>query len=116
MKALSAIQLKPNDDLIIDEIDIADPEGKQVQIKLISSGICHSQLHQMHDNSLPRPFLLGHEATGIVTKVGPECNYVKEGDHVIATWVPEDPRLYLSFHQNFCNTLRNAPNILFVGV
>jgi len=91
MKALSAIQLEPQGNLIIDEIDLADPEGKQVQIKLISSGICHSQLHQMHDNSLPRPFLLGHEATGIVTKVGPDCQYAKEGDHVIATWVPRTP-------------------------
>lgn len=91
MKTLSAIQLEPQGDLIIDQIDLADPEGTQVQVKLISSGICHSQLHQMHDNSLPRPFLLGHEATGIVMKTGPECKYVKEGDYVIATWVRRTP-------------------------
>ena len=60
-------------------------------IKLISSGICHSQLHQMHDKNLPKPFLLGHEATGVVLKTGPDCNYVQEGDHVIATWVRRNP-------------------------
>ena len=73
MKALSAIQLEPQGNLIIDEIDLADPEGKQVQIKLISSGICHSQLHQMHDNSLPRPFLLGHEAKLPIRKRRGSC-------------------------------------------
>ena len=91
MKSISAIQLHNKPELIIDEIDIADPVGNQVMIKLISSGICHSQLHQMHDNSLPKPFLLGHEATGVVIKTGPNCDYVEEGDHVIATWVRRTP-------------------------
>ena len=91
MKSISAIQLYNKPELIVDEIDIADPTGNQVMIKLISSGICHSQLHQMHDNNLPKPFLLGHEATGVVIKTGPDCNYVEEGDHVIATWVRRTP-------------------------
>ena len=51
MKSLSAIQLGNKPELIVDEIDIADPVGNQVMIKLISSGICHSQLHQMHDKT-----------------------------------------------------------------
>lgn len=91
MKTLSAIQLEPKGKLILDEIDIADPEKNQVQVKLISSGICHSQLHQMNDQNLPKPFLLGHEATGIVTKTGPDCTYVEEGDYVIVTWVSRTP-------------------------
>ena len=91
MKSISAIQLNNKPELIVDEIDIADPTGKQVMIKLISSGICHSQIHQMHDNNLPKPFLLGHEATGVVMKTGPDCSYVNEGDHVIATWVRRTP-------------------------
>ncbi len=91
MKSLSAIQLDNKPELIVDEIDIADPIENQVMIKLISSGICHSQLHQMNDGNLPKPFLLGHEATGIVMKTGPKCSYVKEGDYVIATWVRRTP-------------------------
>tara|TARA_B100000941_G_scaffold286611_1_gene260483 strand:- start:10325 stop:11383 length:1059 start_codon:yes stop_codon:yes gene_type:complete len=91
IKSLSAIQLGNKPELVVDEIDIADPVGNQVMIKLISSGICHSQLHQMHDSNLPKPLLLGHEATGVVMKAGPECSYVKEGDYVIATWVRRNP-------------------------
>ncbi len=91
IKSLSAIQLENKPELIVDEIDIADPVGSQVMIKLISSGICHSQLHQMHDYNLPKPFLLGHEATGVVMKTGPYCSYVQEGDYVIATWVRRNP-------------------------
>ena len=87
MKSIAAIQLDPKSNLIVDEIDIPDPVKTQVQVKLISSGICHSQLHHMHDAKLTRPLSLGHEAVGVVTKVGPDSTYVKEGDHVIVTWV-----------------------------
>ena len=34
---------------------------------------------------------LGHEGSGVVTQVGKEVNHVKEGDHVIFTWVPRVP-------------------------
>ena len=69
MKSIAAIQLDPKSNLTVDEIEIPDPVKKQVQVKLISSGICHSQLHHMHDAQLTRPLSLGHEAVGIVTKV-----------------------------------------------
>ena len=92
MKSIAAIQLDPKSNLIVDEIEIPDPVKKQVQVKLISSGICHSQLHHMHDAQLTSPLSLGHEAVGIVTKVGPDSKYVKEGDHVIVTWVSRIPK------------------------
>jgi Zn-dependent alcohol dehydrogenase len=58
-------------------------------VKVFSSGICHSQLHQMH---APRetPILLGHEATGMVVKKGTDVGHVEEGDSVLMTWVPRD--------------------------
>ena len=39
-------------------------------VKLFASGICHSQLHQLHNPALVRPLLLGHEATGVVLGQG----------------------------------------------
>ena len=55
--------------LRIEEIELPDPGPTQVIVKQFASGICHSQLHQMHR---PRqsPVVLGHEATGVVEKVG----------------------------------------------
>ena len=91
MKSKAAIQTGYNERLIVDELEIPDPQPHQVIVKLYSSGICHSQLHQMHDPELSRPFVPGHEATGVVTHVGRDVDHVKESDHAIVTWVSRTP-------------------------
>ena len=75
--------------LRLEEIDLPDPGPTQVIVKQFASGICHSQLHQMHR---PRrnPIVLGHESTGVVLKKGSAVTYVKEGDTVLVTWVPRN--------------------------
>ena len=75
--------------LRIEEIDLPDPGPTQVVVKQYASGVCHSQLHQMHR---PRksPVILGHESTGVVTKVGTAVQHVREGDLVLVTWVPRN--------------------------
>ena len=91
MKSKAAIQLGIDERLIVDEVEIPDPLPDQVMVELFSSGICHSQLHQMRNQELERPLALGHEGTGVVTRVGREITHVKEGDHAIVTWVPRTP-------------------------
>ncbi len=85
------IAVLPQDSQIlrIEEVSMPDPQPNQVVVKQYSSGICHSQLHQMHG---PRksPVLLGHESTGVVLKVGAAVSHVKEGDTVLVTWVPRN--------------------------
>jgi Zn-dependent alcohol dehydrogenase len=75
--------------LRIEEIAIPDPGPTQVVVRQFASGVCHSQLHQMHR---PRQnnVILGHESTGMVMHAGAEVTHVKEGDVVLVTWVPRD--------------------------
>ena len=75
--------------LQIQEVVLPDPGPTQVVVKQYASGVCHSQLHQMHR---PRksPTLLGHESTGIVIGKGKDVTHVDEGDMVLVTWVPRD--------------------------
>ena len=75
--------------LEIQEITLSDPEPNQVVVRQFASGVCHSQLHQMH-GPRRRPGLLGHESTGVVLKKGSAVNHVDEGDMVLVTWVPRD--------------------------
>jgi Zn-dependent alcohol dehydrogenase len=89
-KGRAAILVEANQPLVVDEVAFPDPGADQILVKLFSSGICHSQIHTMRRP--PRlghrlPALLGHEATGIVAARGREVKHVKEGDHVITTWV-----------------------------
>ena len=51
---------KKPDPLEIIELELPDPGPYQVVIKQYASGICHSQLHQMH-RERQTPFVLGHE-------------------------------------------------------
>ncbi len=93
MKGKAAIFVEPKKPLVVDEVEFPDPGTDQVLIKLFSSGVCHSQLHTM--GRLPRPgrrlpALLGHESTGVVVAKGRDVRHVKEGDHVITTWVDRD--------------------------
>ena len=75
--------------LEIHDLSLPDPGPHHVVVKQYASGICHSQLHQMHR---PRqsPVVLGHESTGVVLKVGSEVSDLAEGDTVMLTWVPKD--------------------------
>jgi Zn-dependent alcohol dehydrogenase len=75
--------------LRIEHLELPDPGPTQVVVKLFASGICHSQLHQMH-RERQSPVILGHEATGVVQKTGSAVDHVKEGDVVLVTWVPRN--------------------------
>ena len=92
-KGRAAIYVEPKRPLVVDEVEFSDPGTDQVLVKLFASGICHSQLHTMQrparkGQSLPA--LLGHESTGVVVAKGRDVRHVREGDHVITTWVDRD--------------------------
>jgi len=91
MKTMAAVLHEHGKPLVVDEVEIPDPAPDQVLVKLIASGVCHSQLHQIHNPASPMPLMLGHEATGVVEKAGGQVTHVKEGDPVMLTWLPRQP-------------------------
>jgi len=104
MKA--AIFNGPNQPLKIENVDIDEPQDREVRVKVVASGVCHSDLHFVDGFYMwPTPAILGHEAAGIVEKVGKQVTYVKPGDHVIAClsvfcgYCPE----CMSGHPNLCS-------------
>jgi S-(hydroxymethyl)glutathione dehydrogenase/alcohol dehydrogenase len=70
--------------LTIENIEIDDPMPNEVVVKVMASGVCHSDLHFV-DGFYPMmaPSILGHEGAGIIEKVGSNVSYVQPGDHVI---------------------------------
>lgn len=82
MKA--AIFHGPKQPLTIENVDIDQPLEREVLIRTVASGVCHSDLHFVDGlYPFPAPAVLGHEAAGIVEAVGASVTYVKPGDHVI---------------------------------
>jgi Zn-dependent alcohol dehydrogenase len=87
VKTRAAVHLNYGEPLIIDEIDLPDPGPSQVIVSQYASGVCHSQLHQLHNPDMRRPLVIGHESTGVVVATGDAVTHVKEGDRVMVTWV-----------------------------
>jgi S-(hydroxymethyl)glutathione dehydrogenase / alcohol dehydrogenase len=74
----------PKMPLSIEDVELDKPQDREVLIKTVASGVCHSDLHFV-DGLYPyaAPAVLGHEAAGIIEEVGKQVTYVKPGDHVI---------------------------------
>jgi S-(hydroxymethyl)glutathione dehydrogenase/alcohol dehydrogenase len=67
-------------------VDVDAPSGREVLIRTVASGVCHSDYHLM-DGSRPAgayATVLGHESAGVVEAVGPEVTAVRVGDHVVS--------------------------------
>ncbi len=74
----------PHRPLTIEEVSISNPGPREVLIRTAAVGVCHSDLHYIDGfYATPHPSVLGHEAAGVVEKVGSAVSYVKPGDHVI---------------------------------
>ena len=82
MKA--AVLREVNAPLSIEEVQIDNPKSHEVLVRTAACGVCRSDLHYITGHyAAPMPTILGHEAAGVVEKVGSEVRYVKPGDHVI---------------------------------
>src|SRR5215210_2059766 len=70
--------------LEIAEIQIDRPGPREVLVRTVAAGLCHSDLHFMEGKySHDTPTVPGHEAAGVVEAVGADVTHVKPGDHVI---------------------------------
>jgi len=71
--------------LAIEQVEIDKPQAREVLVRTVAAGVCHSDLHFVEGlYPLIGPALLGHESAGVVEEVGDRVSYVKPGDHVIA--------------------------------
>ena len=70
--------------LTIENVEIDKPKRREVLVRTVAAGVCHSDLHFI-EGSYPHPLpaVLGHESAGIVEQVGSDVRTVKPGDHVI---------------------------------
>ena len=89
MKMRAAILEQLNTPLVIEEIELDDPKDKEVLVKLVATGVCHTDIHCIKgDLATPPPVVLGHEGAGIVEKVGKNVTEVQPGDKVVVTVAP----------------------------
>ncbi|CAA9571489.1 MAG: S-(hydroxymethyl)glutathione dehydrogenase, partial [uncultured Thermomicrobiales bacterium] len=72
----------------VEEFTIDDPGPNEVLVRILASGVCHTDLGVKLGTYGTEgfPFLLGHEGAGIVEAVGPGVEKPRVGDQVILAW------------------------------
>lgn len=71
----------------VETILVPDPGPGEAVVEVKACGVCHTDLHY-RDGGINDdfPFLLGHEAAGVVESVGPDVTDVEPGDFVVLNW------------------------------
>lgn len=72
--------------LCVEDVDLPAPGPGQVLLRNLGSGVCHSQLHELHADRT-ETYFLGHESCGIVEAVAPDVAGISVGDAAAVTWV-----------------------------
>lgn len=86
----AAVVRRFGEPLVIEERPIPEPGPRDVLVRVVASGVCHTDLHAAHGDWPVKPelpFVPGHEAAGYVAAVGREVKDLKEGDPVGVPWL-----------------------------
>jgi S-(hydroxymethyl)glutathione dehydrogenase / alcohol dehydrogenase len=84
----AAVMWNFGEPLKIESVNLKAPREDEVVVKVVASGVCHSDLSVVKMViPLPPPVILGHEGAGIVEEVGKGVTSLKPGDHVVLSWV-----------------------------
>ncbi|GHE88195.1 S-(hydroxymethyl)glutathione dehydrogenase/class III alcohol dehydrogenase [Thalassotalea profundi] len=112
IKSKAAIAWGPKQPLTIEEVDVMLPRKGEVLVKIVASGVCHTDAFTLsgEDPEGIFPAILGHEGGGIVEQVGEGVTSVKVGDHVIPLYTPEcgECKFCLSGKTNLCQKIRET--------
>ncbi len=109
VKTKAAILRARNTPWSVEEIELDSPKTGEVLVKIIASGLCHSDEHLVTGDlagATPEPPLIGgHEGAGVVLEVGPGVFSVAPGDHVVFGFVPACGRCpsCAGGHSNLCD-------------
>lgn len=84
----AAVLREAGEPAAIEELTLAEPRAGEVRVRILASGVCHSDLH-VRDGDWPRPtpLAMGHEGAGVVEAVGPGVRSLSVGQPVALSWL-----------------------------
>jgi S-(hydroxymethyl)glutathione dehydrogenase/alcohol dehydrogenase len=115
MKMRAAVLEEFAQPLVVQEVELADPGPREVLVRLVACGICHTDMYTASgvDPSGYAPTVLGHEGAGVVERCGQDVTLVREGDHVVTLFSPECGECVhcVSPLTNLCLAIREQQNL-----
>ncbi|GAB3254488.1 S-(hydroxymethyl)glutathione dehydrogenase/class III alcohol dehydrogenase [Chitinimonas naiadis] len=110
IKSRAAVAFAANEPLQIVEVDVAPPKAGEVLVRIVASGVCHTDAFTLSGDDPEGifPSILGHEGGGIVEAVGEGVTSLEVGDHVIPLYTAEcrECRFCKSGKTNLCQAVR----------
>ncbi|KAJ8336273.1 hypothetical protein SKAU_G00396160 [Synaphobranchus kaupii] len=125
IRCKAAVAWEARKPLTIEEVEVAPPKAHEVRIKIVATGVCHTDLavlretKDMEGSIHTFPVVLGHEASGVVESVGPGVSKFSKGDIVIPLFVAQcgECECCLSPKTNMCkkNWMQTLKGVLSDG-
>ena len=106
MKSRAALLFESPGRWEVCEVDVDPPKDHEVLVRMIASGLCHSDVHYNLGDQPPNvPLCGGHEGAGIIEEVGRDVTDLHPGDHVVTSFMPSCGRCRYcaTGRQNLCN-------------
>jgi len=85
-RARAAVARRQKTPLLLEDIDVAAPRADEVLVRLVATGVCHTDLVCRDGFPVPMPIVLGHEGAGVVEAIGSAVKSVAPGDHVLLSF------------------------------
>jgi aryl-alcohol dehydrogenase len=83
MRITAAVSRGAGDAPALEQLEQEEPRAGEMRIRLVATGICHTDLHEHPGRHSPQPIVLGHEGAGVVETLGEGVRGFAVGDHVI---------------------------------
>lgn len=85
-KARAALARTQQAPLLVEDIEIAEPRADEILVRMVATGICHTDIVCANGFPVPMPIVLGHEGAGVIEAVGAGVKGLAVGDHVLLTF------------------------------
>ncbi len=86
MKIRAAVTHAQNEDFAFEDVTLSAPKSNEVLIKVVATGVCHTDAVARDLGITPYPIVLGHEGSGIVEQIGDNVTSLAVGDHVVMSF------------------------------
>src|SRR5690554_3185839 len=86
MEIKAAVTHKQGEAFKLEPVELADPALGEIRVRIVATGVCHTDAVARDLGIAPFPIVLGHEGAGVVDAVGEGVTDLKPGDHVVLSF------------------------------
>lgn len=86
MRIQAAITHAQSQPFSIEEVTLSEPGANEVLVKIVATGVCHTDAVGRDLGVSPYPIVLGHEGAGVIERVGDNVTRIAAGDHVVLSF------------------------------